>query len=278
MDYRKLRAWITLFVIFFCFFISLTSYSDGPPEGRTGAPGELTCYNGYCHNSYLVNSGPGLVSLTSSLSEQGYSPGEIYDISVKVIHPGQSAFGFQLLPYSPDSDAGIGQIYETDTVITQLKTDGDRTYIMHDSALFVNDSAIWHFQWQAPPAFAGPVVFYAAFLAADNNGNRSGDYVYKSNWKVDPDPASSLSQPDILPFPFVISGPHGSRQLSWNLPSPSFLEMIWTDISGKEVFSLSTNLSTPVGNMMLSVPGLVSGVYVIRFRIKDRLLVKKQFL
>ncbi|MDX2246851.1 MAG: choice-of-anchor V domain-containing protein [Bacteroidia bacterium] len=279
MGYRKFRFWITLLFCIGCFFPSVISYSDGPPEGRTGAPGELTCYNGYCHNSYLVNSGTGQVSFSSGLSESGYLPGETYDITVSVSHLGKKAFGFQLLPYSPERDAALGTLIETDTALTQLKTDEDRTYIMHDSAQVADDSATWSFRWKAPQPSAGPVVFYATFLGADNNGNRSGDYVYKKNWPVNPDPAASLEFP-ASPVDYFGFHPHDDGwQLSWVMPRPAFLEIICLDLSGKTVFSLKQNLNVASGSLPLPTLSILPpGVYVLNCRADDYIQSKKLLL
>lgn len=277
MDYHQLRY---LFALLFLLLISfsLTSYSDGPPEGRTGAPGELTCYNGYCHGDFLVNSGPGTVSLTSSLAESGYIPGGVYDITVSVQHSGQKAFGFQLLPYSPETKGGIGLWIETDTTMTQLKTDGDRVYIMHDSAQFVSDSASWHFRWKAPVTEMGEVVFYAAFVAADSSGNRSGDYVYKRNWAISPNLSSAIEKEDIPISPFSVYGTGESRKLAWQLAFPTDLVLQLLDMSGRQVYTLHTFLPSASGEMAFNPGFIPPGIYLLRFQTKDFLQTKKVFL
>ena len=66
----------------------LVSYSDGPPTGRTGAPGELTCYNGSCHNSFPQNSGPGEAMILAEIPEAGYVPDSVYRLETRIVHAG----------------------------------------------------------------------------------------------------------------------------------------------------------------------------------------------
>src|SRR5215475_2559913 len=58
-----------------------------------------------------------------------------------------------------------------------------RQYIEHTaSGTFIGqkNGASWTFNWTAPPIDVGPVVFYAAGNQANNDGNTSGDNIYKT--------------------------------------------------------------------------------------------------
>lgn len=156
---------------------SLISYSDGPPTARTGAPGELSCYNGYCHNSFPLNSGPAESSLLIDAPEGVYTPGKIYQISPKILSPGMQRFGFQLQALNRESSMASGIFSNLEENLQQIR-DQELLYITHELAKVAEDSADWKMDWQAPPAGSGPVDFYVAFVAANNNANRSGDYVY----------------------------------------------------------------------------------------------------
>ena len=56
------------------------------------------------------------------------------------------------------------------------------------------NSNTWTMNWTAPSTNVGQIRFYAAFNAANGNGNNSGDVIYTSNLFVDPfTPAALLS-------------------------------------------------------------------------------------
>ncbi|RMG28491.1 MAG: T9SS C-terminal target domain-containing protein [Bacteroidetes bacterium] len=191
------------FFLLFCFlgmFSHLVSYSDGPPPGRTAAPGELSCYNGYCHNSFPLNSGPALAELRTDIPAGGYVPGSTYTIRPFISSPGMKRFGFQLQVVEEATGLGAGQFIGFDTTQLQLLQEMGRTYITHSLAQARDDSAAWEFEWQAPASGRGSITVYAAFVAANFNGNRAGDYVYTRNLGIAEDPQTALQTQNPLPL------------------------------------------------------------------------------
>jgi uncharacterized repeat protein (TIGR01451 family) len=84
------------------------------------------------------------------------------------------------------SDEQAGNLLSLDG-LTQLVNDAGpgnaRQYIQHTSAgTFIGqqNTASWTFNWTAPPTDVGFVTFYAAGNQANNDGNTSGDYIYKT--------------------------------------------------------------------------------------------------
>lgn len=181
-------------------FSHLVSYSDGPPPGRTAAPGELSCYNGYCHNSFPLNSGPALAELRTDIPAGGYVPGSTYTIRPFISSPGMKRFGFQLQVVEEATGLGAGQFIGFDTTQLQLLQEMGRTYITHSLAQARDDSAAWEFEWQAPASGRGSITVYAAFVAANFNGNRAGDYVYTRNLGIAEDPQTALQTQNPLPL------------------------------------------------------------------------------
>lgn len=260
----KAKLVFFLFLAAFIGFTSqLSSYSDGPPTARTGAPGELTCFNGYCHNSFQLNSGPGYSRIDSDIPSAGYAPGETYDITLTVAHPDMKRFGFQLLPFSPLTESLSGEIVLSSPDKTKLEEDKGRTYIMHDTAQAIMDSASWNFQWKAPPQGSGNVVFYWAFVASDSSENRAGDYVYKSNQEFAENLTASnfqdLSAENHLRIvnqpgqPFRFSSPD---KLIRNL------QVEVRDIQGRRISSWQGDL----GTQEVEIPLETTGVYLVWFR------------
>src|SRR5262245_6902944 len=69
-------------------------FSSGPPGGRTGAPGELTCATSGCHQGSL-DGGPGQFAI---IAPAIYEPGETYQITVRhtTTDSSRRRWGFQL--------------------------------------------------------------------------------------------------------------------------------------------------------------------------------------
>jgi len=149
-----------------------TAFSDGPPAGYTGAPGEQTCTS--CH--FGVDTG-GDFTITPP---QNYVPGQTYQITVRHVNADTSRdrWGFQLTALAGTTMAGtfpapVGGL-------TQVVGGVGRDYIEHTEAgtfLGQTGSAQWVFNWTAPAANVGPITFYAAGNQADGDGSASGDRI-----------------------------------------------------------------------------------------------------
>jgi len=149
----------------------------GPINGRAGEPPNLSsCIE--CHSGGL-NPGDGdlrLLNIPATIV-----PGQTYDLTVELLHPGQSRWGFELTVLDEAGNAG-GQLVVTDTTRTQLSHDNarNRDFLKHtlegtDAGTF--GPTQWGFQWTAPPTFSA-ITFYFAGDAADNSGTVQGDFIY----------------------------------------------------------------------------------------------------
>ncbi len=69
------------------------SYSGGPPNGYTGAPGEGNCTQ--CHSSNALNSGNGSFSIDGPAE---YVPGQTYTLTLTLQDPGQGSLGLRDQP------------------------------------------------------------------------------------------------------------------------------------------------------------------------------------
>ena len=153
--------------------------SSGPDAGFTNAPGELNCDD--CH---VNTTGPGTGAL-SILAPQVYVPGQTYQITVSHTNsdPTRKRWGFQLTALD-DINQKVGNLEPLDALTQTLDNKGpfpSRQYIEHTSGgtfFGQGGGASWTFKWTAPPADAGPVMFYAAGNQANGDGNTSGDNIY----------------------------------------------------------------------------------------------------
>ncbi len=159
------------------------AFSAGPPAGYTGAPQEEPEACAECH--VPPDAGTGRISITAP---QTYVPGQTYPITVTHTNADQTRlrWGFELTVLDTASDEKAGELQSTDGLTQVLNNAGPgsaRQYIEHTAAgTFIGqqNGASWTFNWTAPPTDVGPVSFYAAGNQANNDGNTSGDFIYKT--------------------------------------------------------------------------------------------------
>jgi aldose sugar dehydrogenase len=158
------------------------AFSSGPPAGYTGAPGEEPEACAECH--VPVDAGTGHITITAP---QTYIPGQTYQITVTHTNPDPTRirWGFELTVLDT-SDEKAGELQNLDGLTQILNNAGPgsaRQYIEHTGAgTFIGqqNTASWTFNWTAPAIDIGVVTFYAAGNQANNDGNTSGDYIYKT--------------------------------------------------------------------------------------------------
>lgn len=159
--------------------------SEGPPEEVTGAPGELTCAQSGCHDSFELNSGTGSVTITGVPSQ--YEPGAAYDLVVTVAREEQVRGGFQLTAKKPDGTragdlpliTGAGTRYprDFDPPITGPQ------YIEHRAARD-GSSVSWNVQWIAPAAGSGTSTLYVAGNSANGDFDSTSDRIYTNSYAI----------------------------------------------------------------------------------------------
>jgi len=163
--------------------IPVHAFSAGPPAGYTGAPGEEPEACAECH--VPPDAGTGNISINAP---QNYVPGQTYTISVTHNNAADATrlrWGFQLTALDT-GDEKAGNLQSSDVFTQILDNQGpgsSRQYIEHTSiGTFAGQqhTASWTFDWTAPSTDVGTIYFYAAGNQANNDGNTSGDYIYKT--------------------------------------------------------------------------------------------------
>jgi aldose sugar dehydrogenase len=158
------------------------AFSAGPPAGYTGAPAEEPEACAECHVPPDAGTGHILIN-----APQKYVPGQTYQITVTHTNADTSRqrWGFELTALDT-ADEKVGELQSIDGTTQVLNNAGPgsaRQYIEHTAAgTFIGQQggASWTFNWTAPATDAGPVTFYTAGNQANNDGNTSGDYIYKT--------------------------------------------------------------------------------------------------
>lgn len=159
------------------------TYSGGPPNGYTNAPGESNCTN--CHGGTL-NSGTALnnITLTTSAALSNLQPNTTYTFSLSFNQPGRVRYGFQLcvLPSAATSaSASIGTLTSTNSqTYTSSSPNPARTYLMHSATGTAAPSEFktWQFSYTTPAVINSTPVFYVTINASNNDGGSGGDLIY----------------------------------------------------------------------------------------------------
>src|SRR5688500_16504181 len=139
------------------------AFSEGPPAGHTGAPGEVTCT--ICHAG-PVEGGEFTITVP-----QNYVPGQTYQVVVTHVNPDATRrrWGFQLTALNASNM--MAGTFANLNANTQVVGGIGRDYIEHTGqGTFPGQAggAMWGFNWTAPATNIGPVTFYAAGNQANN--------------------------------------------------------------------------------------------------------------
>ena len=146
-------------------------YSNGSPGGKTGSPSDISDCTG-CHSNAGIGSG---ATITTNIPSTGYIPGDIYTITGNITQSGINKFGFEITAeeLNPGS-AKTGTFFVTNA--TETKFVNNNNAVSHRvGGTSGSNARTWSMDWEAPSAGTGSVAFYGGFIAANSNGNNSGD-------------------------------------------------------------------------------------------------------
>jgi len=183
------------------------SYSDGPPPGMTGAPGDV----GDCRFCHDPNKGPGVFAI---IAPGNYDPGQTYEVRVQhsTTDSTRLRWGFELT--SLDGTHSAAGTFANTTAFTRDDFGDGRFYVTHNQAgsfAGIPDGVTWSFNWTAPATNVGPVTFYAAGNQADNNSSTSGDQIYLTTTIVNP---AGSPTPTETPTATATETPAGTPSIS----------------------------------------------------------------
>lgn len=172
-----------------CATIALAS-SGGPPDGRTGAPGEGTCAG--CHSS----TGSGDSTLLVGMPAGSYVPDSFYLLTLSVDFAGQRRWGFELTCLDTAGNPA-GQLHVIDSVQTSYSFSGGRQYLKQTGAGTQrgSTSAVWQLGWRSPVIPVGPVTFHWCANACNNNSSTSGDFALTDSLTVWPTGVAEVRAP-----------------------------------------------------------------------------------
>jgi len=159
----------------------LLAYSAGPPNARTGRPGEGTCRE--CHSG---STGSADSSQLLGFRPVGYEPDSFYRLTLMVSYAPMARWGFELTAADRNGNPA-GQLVVIDSTNTQFGSSGAWGYLKQTAAgTFPGQpgQASWQLGWRAPGPGTGPVTFYWCCNAANNNNAAAGDTIIRDSLVV----------------------------------------------------------------------------------------------
>lgn len=159
------------------------AYSAGPPDGHNGQPpsGASCGLVAQCHGAAVVSNVG--IEITVDGNPTQYIPGEVYNIEVFINDPFSDCFGFQFGAQFEGKIENAGEFalnsQEEGMAVSET---GNFQYVEHNEP---SKNGKWNFLWIAPNGNAlDDVVFYAAGVAADCNGEPVNDPTYTISKKI----------------------------------------------------------------------------------------------
>lgn len=228
----------------------------GAPPAKTGSPGDMGANCTECHGG-----SPTVVMnwITSNIPMSGYVPGTTYQITATNNHTATGKYGFQVTAEKPDgTKTGVLSAGSNNHLV------GNGKYATHNTANTTVKT--WVFNWTAPAAGTGVVIFYGAF-AKGNPGPVALSQLAVVESNVGVGEINALSSISIGPNPS-----HGQFTIS-NLAS-SVSEIHIFDMQGKEIYQ-NIDPETSAGSLQVELGDVKKGIYFLDVISNDIKTTKK---
>jgi HYR domain-containing protein/type IX secretion system substrate protein/SprB-like repeat protein len=173
---KKINSVYALFWALLAAFLFM-SYSNNPPNGRTGAPpSNNTCSAsaGGCHSGGAMSGNITLTGLPATIA-----PGTTYPLTVKLTrtNPTPQLGGFQATIL--DAGNSFAGSFSNAGPNSTLQIAGGITYFEHNPAVFFGggNDITYTVDWTSPASGSDTITMYTAGNFANGNGNSGGDYI-----------------------------------------------------------------------------------------------------
>ncbi|MBL4654209.1 MAG: T9SS type A sorting domain-containing protein [Bacteroidia bacterium] len=269
-----------------CFIIMGTNdpQSTGAPPSSTGAPGETTCAKSGCHTGQNVNSGAGITSFTFSNNLETYFPGETYPITISIMQDSINRFGFECVVVANNDSSNAGTFIITDAARTQVFPGSDQfegreylTYTYDGTNPYTDGVGEWSFEWTAPATDVGPVTFYIATVAANNDATDKGDLVYTKTVEITKDIAAGIYD-EHKDKTILNCYPNPATEfinIEFANETTNILELSLVDITGKVLYSESNIRELKKYTINLEKLGITQGIYFIQLETNQATSMQK---
>lgn len=216
-----------------------TTNSTGPAPNMVGLYGTQSTCN-VCHNSYALNSAGGGISISVAGNPTSYIPGNTYQVTVTVsLSPAAARYGFEIAAVDvQNQNVGTFATIAGTQIVSSVINGNTISFLEHNTP---SVGGTWTFNWTAPVVSQGTVRFYAAGIAANNNNNSSGDYVYNTSLSL-----PSLCGNAILNHASVKSCTNQTGVNLSNYVSPASSSGVWsgTGVTGSNFSPTAAGVGT----------------------------------
>lgn len=244
---------------------------DGTEPGYTGSPGDSLKNCTACHGGKAYNE---IGWIKSNIPTNGYVPGATYRIEAIGYGVTHNRFGFLISPQAINGNL-LGTLELIDTVKTKLV--GNNKYITY-TAKGVDgiDSLAWYFNWIAPAAGTGDVVFYGGFNS-NQDGHKGGDITHLSTLRVKETGTTSVSNLNnnlnqLIVYPNPVSD---ILNINFELNNSTATKIEILDFSGKQLgITLNENLKGMVSKQ-INTTEFKSGIYFVKIQSENETVTKK---
>ena len=242
----------------------LMSNAGGREQSLSGSPGDT---NNSCTQCHSGGSFGATVTITSDIPSGGYDLNTEYNITVTA-NSSASKHGFQITAERVSDNLKVGTFIPDGNAKTKI-FDSGRSLTHTIASTSLNENS-WSFKWKSDQSDRGQIRFYVAAVAANSNGNTSGDEVKLANTSVG---SLSISEANRLDFS-MYPNPSSEEMVTIQLPTGTLkAEVSLYDISGR----LIKTQKITSNNNKVSVQNLSNGIYVFKV-VADGKLGAQQFV
>lgn len=262
-------------------YLGFTSYSSGPggqavPLNLTGSLGAATssCAGGPCHSSASGKTKGFNNPQVFTLIEKGgstsiplggkYIPGKTYVVKFSGSNDDlKPKFGFQIAAVKSSDKLKAGTIVSTSKPTnTAIRSILGVELLEHSAAL--NGSTgqyVVTYEWTAPAAGTGDVIFYGIFNAVNGDGLRTGDEPSIGLSATFKEQGASINEKINNIASTVYPNPCSHMLNIETASSTQFMATVY-DIAGRQVIAPSQQNS-------IDVSGLTNGLYMLRLQSEE---------
>ena len=184
---KSVMRFVVSFILCILCTNTLYAWSGGPPAYRTGAPNDIgTCKDVGCHDSFELNSGNALFSITGP---DTYIPGKFIKLEISFTESSGTLHGFEMTALDANNNR-VGKFKKTGKTTQVIRPNDFRGLSAADKGKYIehtvagNKINMWKIKWKAPSNATDPITFYAAGNDANGSGNSTGDFIYTTTKNI----------------------------------------------------------------------------------------------
>lgn len=189
MKFLQLHVLRIVLSVALCSSLANTVFASasGPLAYYTGAPNDHgTCNTDECHNSFSLNSGSAIFSITGPTV---YTPGKTVKLTVSFSNSSVKRHGFEMTALDANGNR-VGTFNKIGNTTQVIPPNDHRGLEQADKGKYIEHTfkgikkETWRLKWKAPDNATGPVTFYAAGCEANGDGVATDDYIYTATAEI----------------------------------------------------------------------------------------------